>query len=75
MPTHFEKHPAVQYGNLPTGTAPETIIYLHRNAFDMAEIVADALGLGRRRIVPGPPASEAAVDLTLVVGRDYQTLE
>jgi uncharacterized protein YoxC len=64
-----------EIGNLPTGTAPETIIYLHRNAFDMAEIVADALGLDRRRIVPGPPASEAAVDLTLVVGRDYQTLE
>jgi hypothetical protein len=64
-----------EIGNLPTGTAPETTIYLHRNAFDMAEIIADALGLDRRRIVPGPPASEAAVDRTLVVGRDYQTLE
>ena len=62
-------------GNLPTGTAPETIIYLHRNAFDMAEIIADELGLDRRRIVPGPPAQDAAVDMTLVIGRDYQALE
>ena len=62
-------------GNLPTGTAPQTLIYLHRNAFDMAEIIADELGMDRRRIVPGPPASEAAVDLTLVVGRDYQALQ
>lgn len=64
-----------EIGNLPTGTAPETIIYLHRNAFDMAEIVADELGLDRRRIVPGPPAHNAAVDMTLVIGRDYQALE
>ena len=64
-----------EIGNLPTGTAPETILYLHRNAFDMAEIIADELGLDRRRIVPGPPAHDAAVDMTLVIGRDYQELE
>ena len=64
-----------EIGNLPTGTAPETILYLHRNAFDMAEIIADELGLDRRRIVPGPPAHDAAVDMTLVIGRDYQGLE
>lgn len=64
-----------EIGNLPTGTAPETILYLHRNAFDMAEIIADDLGMDRRRIVPGPPAHNAAVDMTLVIGQDYQVLE
>lgn len=64
-----------EIGNLPTGTAPETVIYLHRNAFDMAEIIADELGIDRRQILPGPPAHDTTVDLTLVIGRDYQTLE
>ena len=64
-----------EIGNLPTGTAPETIIYLHRNAFDMAEILADELGLDRRRIMPGPPAANTSIDATLVIGRDYQALE
>lgn len=61
-------------GNLPIGNAPETRIYLHRNAFDVANALADRLGLDRRQILPGPPATGANVDLTLVVGADYATL-
>ena len=66
------KVPAI--GNLPIGTAPETRMYLHRNAFAVAQQLADRLGLDRRRILPGPPATDAGVDLTLVVGADYATL-
>lgn len=66
------KVPAI--GNLPIGTASNTRIYLHRNAFDVAQALADRLGLDRRQIFPGPPADDAGVDLTLVVGADYQTL-
>ena len=61
-------------GNLPIGTASTSRIYLHRNAFAIAQQLADRLGLNHRQIVPGPPATDAAVDMTLVVGADYETL-
>ena len=61
--------------NLPAGQATETRLYVHRNAFDLAEQVADEIGLDRRRVLPGPPADAAHLDMTLVLGADYASLQ
>jgi hypothetical protein len=63
----------VGVGNAPVGTFPETQIYVHRDAFGVAEEIAARMGLPASRVHPGPPGGPST-DITVVVGADHAEL-
>lgn len=63
----------VGVGNAPVGTFPETQIYVHRDAFGVAEEIAARMGLPTSRVHPGPPGGPST-DITVVVGADHAEL-
>jgi len=60
----------VQVGNAPTGSSPDTSVVMDRvGRMDVARRVADAARIGR---VLERPDSNVYVDVTVVLGRDWQ---